>query len=134
MKKIGDENLVPNVIGCENLVPKTELVHANVTKAMFADDAPSRGTGHAYAEKALATNITLLGHERVKTKSDQDRAILDVKNKVRQHVLTELMPDESPEGGDDGDVTTEWASLAVQGQVRVMKDCLELRLRTATPP
>ena len=40
----------------------------------------------------------------------------------------------SPKGDDDGDGATEWASLAVQGQVRVMKDCLELKLRTATPP
>ncbi len=43
-------------------------------------------------------------------------------------------PYESLEGDDDGDGTTECASLAVQGQVRVMKDCLELELRTATTP
>ena len=47
---------------------------------------------------------------------------------------TEPLPGESLEGDSDGDGTTEWASLAVQGQVRVMKDCLELKLRTATPP
>ena len=47
---------------------------------------------------------------------------------------TDPAPDESLEGDDDGEGNTECASLAVQGQVRVMKDCLELKLRTATPP
>ena len=106
--EIGDDNLVPNAIGndslapseigYERIVPKTEPVRVNITKAVFANDVPSKGTGHAYAEKALATNITLLGHVRVKTQSYQERAVLDVKNKARQHALTELMPDESPEG------------------------------------
>ena len=43
-------------------------------------------------------------------------------------------PDESLEGDDDGDGTTEWASLAVQGQVCVTKDCLELKLRKDSHP
>ena len=30
--------------------------------------------------------------------------------------------------------TTEWASLAVQDQARMMTDRLELKLRTASPP
>ncbi len=100
---VGNENIVPNAVGCENLVPLTILVtHDNVTKAVFANYVPSKGTSHAYAERALAANITLLGHKRVKIQSDQEPAILDVKNKARQHALTELMPDESPEGDSDG--------------------------------
>ncbi len=115
--------------------PLTILVtHDNVTKAVFANDVPGRGTSHAYAEKALATNITLLGHEGVKIQSDQEPAIPDVKNKARQHTKTDAAPDESLEGDDDGDGTTEWASLAVQGQVCVTKDCLELKLRKDSHP
>ena len=46
--------------------PLTILVtHDNVTKAVFANVVPSRGTSDAYAERALAANITLLGHKRV---------------------------------------------------------------------
>ena len=75
-------------------MPLTVLAtHDTVTKAVFANDVPSRGTSHAYAEKAIATNITLLGHEGVKIQSDQEPAIPDVKNKARQRTQTDPAPD-----------------------------------------
>ena len=104
------------------------MLHDNVTKAVFANVVPSKGTSHAYAERALAANITLLGHRRVKIQSDQEPAILDVKNRARQHTMTELVPDESPVGDSDGNGAFERANLSVQGQVRVLKVWLELKL------
>jgi hypothetical protein len=43
--------------------------------------------------------------------------------------MTELLPDESPVGDSDGDGAIERASLSVQGQVRALKEWLELKLR-----
>ena len=60
---------------------------------MLANVVASRGTSHAYAERALAANITLLGHKRVKIQSDQEPATLDVKNKAQQHAMTEPLTD-----------------------------------------
>ena len=98
--------------------PLTILVtHDNATKAVFANVVPSRGTSHAYAERALVASITLLGHRRVKIQIDQEPATLDVKNNARQH---ELVPDESPVGDSNGTGAIERASLSVQGQVRVL--------------
>ena len=81
--------------------PLTILVtHDNVTKAVFANVVTSKGESHAYAERALAANITLLGHKRVRIQSDPEPAILDVKNKARQHTLTEHVADESLVSGE----------------------------------
>ncbi len=83
--------------------PLTILVtHDNVTKAVFANVVSSKGTSHAYAKRALAANITLLGHKRVKIQSDQEPAILDVKNQARQRTMTDLVLDERPVGDSDG--------------------------------
>ena len=45
--------------------------------------------------------------------------------------MTELVPDESPVGDSDGNGAIERTSLAVQGHVRVLKDCLQLKLGTS---
>ena len=79
---------------------------------------PSRGTSHAYAERALAASITLLGHKRVKIQSNQEPAIPGVRNKARQRTMTELVPDESPVGDSDGNGAIERANQAAQGDLR----------------
>ncbi len=128
-KKIGDDNLVPNEIGDDNLVPTeigdenlvpSEIGHDNLVPKKIGDDSlvPSEiGSDYLAPSEIGDENLVpyVIGCENLAPKSDP-------------------APDESLEGDDDGDGTTEWASLAVQGQVRVMKDCLELKLRTATPP
>ncbi len=108
-KKIGDENLVPNEIGDKNLVPN-EIGCENLEPKKSGD---------------VSFVPCDIGDENLVPSE------IGCENLVPK---TEPVPDESVEGDSDGDGTTEWASLAVQGQVRVVKDCVELKLRTATPP
>ena len=104
-----DENLVPKKIGDDNLVPN-EIGDENLVPNEIGDD---NLVPNEIGDDNLVPYV--IGCENLAPKSDP-------------------APDESLEGDDDGDGTTEWASLAVQGQVCVTKDCLELKLRTATPP
>jgi hypothetical protein len=117
--EIGKENLVQSEIGCDSLVPK-EIGCENLVPNKFGyDNLVPKETGdenlvlkNAIGDDNLAPYA--IGCENLAPKTDP-------------------APDENLEGDDDGDGTIERASLAVQGHVRVIEDCLELKLGTTIP-
>ena len=106
-KQIGDDTLAPHEIGGDNLAPNAIGYESLVPNEIGSDNLAPNDSG----DDNLVPYVT--GCENIAPKSDPAH-------------------DEGLEG--DGDGANEWASLAVQGQVYVTKNCLELKLRTATPP
>ena len=56
-----------------------------LTKAIFANVVPCKGTSHGYAQRALAHNLLSTGHQKAVLQSDQDPSIFDVQHKAGAH-------------------------------------------------
>ena len=67
---------------------KTRIIRARVV--------PQKGS-HAYGTKVLSGVIESLGHSRVTLKSDQEPAILSLKDAVKSEVRADVIMEESPE-------------------------------------
>ena len=84
---------------------------------------------HWYSIKVLSGVIESLGHSRVILKSDQEPAILALKDSVKSEVRADVIMEESPEYESRNSGEVERAVQMVQGQFRTMKDRLESRYR-----
>ena len=94
------------------------------TKVVRARVVPQKGV-QAYAVKVLGGIVDSLGYKRVLLKSDQEPAILSLKERVKNESGVEIMMEESPEYDSAGNGEVENAIQMVQGQFRTMKDGLE---------
>ena len=99
-----------------------------LTKAFFADAVPCKGTGHGYAERALAHNMLSTGHQKVILQSDQEPSIIDVKHKAGTHIPTEIVYEESPFGDSNVNGSIERANQTIQGQIRAIKGHTERQI------
>ena len=97
---------------------KTRIIRARVV--------PQKGN-HAYGIKVVSGVIESLGHSRVILKSDQEPAIISLKDAVKSEVRADVVMEESPEYESRSNGEVERAIQTIQGQFRAMKDRLESR-------
>ena len=96
------------------------------TKIIRARVVPQKGK-HWYAIKVLSGMLDSLGYKKAIFKSDQEPAILSLKEAVKNESGVTLITEESPEYDSQANGEIEVAIQMVQGQFRAMKDGLESR-------
>ena len=114
-QKEGEERGMPILVMKDR---KTRVVRARVV--------PQKGR-NAYAIKILAGMIVSLGYKKILLKSDQEPAVLALKEAVKNELGIEVIDEESPEYDSQANGEVERAIQMVQGQFRAMKDSLETR-------
>ena len=84
--------------------------------------------------RRLVAELDWLGLRRLVFKSDQEPAILALKQAVRESMPTvEFVMEESPVEEHQSNGTVEVTVLEIQNQVRVMKSALEERMKCEVP-
>ena len=102
------------------------VVKDRKTRVIRARVVPQKGN-HGYGIKVLSGVIESLGHSRVILKSDQEPALMSLKDAVKSEVRADVVLEESPEYESKSNGEVERAIQMVQGQFRTMKDRLESR-------
>ena len=69
----------------------------------------------------------MLGYRRIILKSDQEPAILALKNEIRKNIKEEVVFEESPVGESQSNGMIERAVRDVKAQIRTMKEALDAR-------
>ncbi len=85
---------------------------------------PSNGVDN-YAVETVKGTVERLGHKKIIMKSDNEPAILALKEDVRRESDVEIVMEEVPVGDHEANGLAENAVKNVQGQFRVIKDALE---------
>ena len=102
------------------------VVKDRKTRTIRPRVAPQKGS-HWYGIKVLSGIIESLGHSKVILKSDQEPALVSLKDAVKSEARVNLVLEESPEYESKSNGEVERAIQMVQGQFRTMKDRLESR-------
>ena len=102
------------------------------TGMIFARVVPRKGV-HPYAVKCLASDIARLRHQRIVLKSDDEPAIVALKEAARSERPERTVMEESPVHDSASNGAIENTIQQVQGQVRTMKDNLEARIGARIP-
>ena len=102
------------------------------TGMIFARVVPRKGV-HPYAVKCLASDIARLGHQRLVLKSDDEPAIVALKEAARSERPERVVMEESPVHDSAWNGAVENTIQQVQGQFRTMKDSLESRIDARIP-
>ena len=97
------------------------------TKMVYARVVPQKGHDD-YAIGALKRIVEQLGYKRIVMKSDNEPAILLLKDLVRKETDVEIVMEEAPVGDHQANGAAENAVKNIQGQFRALKDALETRL------
>ena len=87
---------------------------------------PTKGD-HWFAIKMVRAEIGYLGHKRVTLKSDQESAMLTLKEAVKRESPEDVSLEESPVGESQSNGMVERAIQEIQGQVRTLRDAWESR-------
>ena len=87
---------------------------------------PQKGK-HWYSVKILGGALDSLGYKRLILKSEQEPAVMNMKEAVRLESGIEIMMEESLGYGSQGNGEVDHAVQMVQGQSHTMKDALESR-------
>ena len=97
------------------------------TKWISANVVPKKGT---YPEgiRRLGEELDKLGHRRMTVKSDQEPAILSLKEATIRERHQDITTEESPVGEHASNGVVERAVQAIQGQARTFKLALEARI------
>ena len=97
------------------------------TRWISANVAPKKG---AYPEgiRRLGEELDKLGHRRMTVKSDQEPAILSLKEAAIRERRQDITTEESPVGEHASNGVVERAVQAIQGQARTFKLALEARV------
>ena len=103
------------------------LVIKDSRKKMIVSKVVPRKGVVDYAVGTLKKAIEQLGYKKIVLKSDNEPAILALKEAVRKETDVEIVTEESPVGDHQANGLAENAVKNVQGQFRVMKDALESR-------
>ena len=111
----GEERGMPILVARDR---KSKITRARVV--------PQKGR-HWYAIKVLKGIMMSLGYKRAILKSDQEPAILSLKEAVINELGIEVIEEESPEYDSRANGEIERTCQSVQNQFRVMKDGLEAR-------
>ena len=96
------------------------------TRVIRVRVVPQKGN-RWYGIKALSGVIEGLGHPKIILKSDQEPALISLKDAAKSEARVNLVMEESPEYEPRSNGEVERAIQTTQGQVRTMKDRLESR-------
>ena len=96
------------------------------TKRISAHVVPEKGR-NPHAIKILRRGIENLGYKKMILRSDQEPAIMALKESVKRERDEDIVMEESPVGESASNGSIENAVRNVQGQVRSMRDALETR-------
>ena len=115
----------------ENGMP-TIVIKDSKSKVSWARVLKRKGV-EVYSVKVLSKFLSLMGYKRIIMRSDNEPAILALKEELKKNTEVEIVPEESPayESKSNGEIERE--IQAVQEQFRVMKDGLESRLGKRIP-
>ena len=102
------------------------VVKDRKTRIVRARLVPQKGV-NGYAVKVVSGIVERLGHLKIILKSDQEPAMLALKDAVRSENRIDIVMEESPEYESKSNGEVERAIQTVQGQLRAMKDRLESR-------
>ena len=122
----------------ENVLLKILVVKDSMSKMISAHVVKSKGTeDDGYAVAKLKRDIMWLGYAKLNLKSDNEPAIVALLQEVLRGLKVEAaeqVAEVHPAPYDSkGNGSVENAVRQVQGQVRTMKRCLEIRLRRRIP-
>ena len=102
------------------------VVKDRTTRIIRSRFVPQKG--HiGYAVKVVSGILESLGHSKLIFKSDQEPAILSLKDAVKSESRIDIVMEEFPEYESKSNGEVERAIQMVQGQIRTMKDRLESR-------
>jgi hypothetical protein len=106
------------------------------SKYLVSSVVPLKGASHEFPAKRLCAFLKELGleHQDVTLKSDQEPAILDLLREVaKKRVPANTFFEESPIGESQSNGVIERGNQTVEGQIRVLKDALEMRVGGKVP-
>ena len=89
---------------------------------------PEKGE-HWHAIKVLTGNLEEVGHKRVIVRSDQEPAILKLKQAVKREASLEMVNEESPVGESPSLGSVNIHISILQGQIRTLRDAVETKYR-----
>ncbi len=97
----------------------------------FAEVVPSKGRD-PYAIKRVTQSLKALGYPRMDLKTDQEPAIMKLKEAVAKELRSDhgitMIDEESPVGEHKSNGEVENSVKRIQGMVRIHKDALEERI------
>ncbi len=99
----------------------------NKTKMVMAKVAPRTGAQESVLE-VVRKFVEQVGHDKVIMKSNGEPAILALKEAVRREASAEIVMEEAPVGDHLANRVAENAAKNAQGQFRVLKTALEIRI------
>ena len=99
------------------------------TGMMQSRVVPAKGNDK-YAIKRLVKDIELLGYKKIILKSDNEVAIMALKQAVKRERDQDIILEESPEYDSMGNGEVERQIQEVQGQIRTVKLNLEANYNT----
>ena len=106
------------------------------SKCVMASVVPMKGASHEFPAKRIRAFCREFDLESPDTimQTDQENAIQDLVTEVtRVRVPAKTIPEQYPIKSSSSDGHAESAIQAVDGQIRVLKDALEARLKTKVP-
>ena len=104
----------------------------DTTKAVIAHMVPRKGPDeHAVAR--VAQDIKNFGYRKIIFKSDQEPAILALKDEVRRALDQDVIMEASPVGESQSNGRVENAVRRVKGQVRTRKEAPDYRYKARIP-
>ena len=106
------------------------------SKMVMASVVPVKGSSHQFLARRVRAFLNELGYENldVTIKTDQEPAIKDLVNEViKLRGTAKTMKEESPVGSSASNGVIERGVQTVEGQIRVIKNALEERLKIKIP-
>ena len=103
------------------------------SKYLLSSVVPLKGASHEFPARRLCAFLRELGmeHHDVMLKSDQEPAILDLLREIsKKRLPAKTFLEESPVGASASNGVIERGNQTLAGQIRVLKDALETRLKT----
>ena len=108
------------------------VLEDDTTKAVMAHMVPRKGADE-HAVMRIVQDIKNLGYKKVIFKSDQEPAILALKEEVRRMLSQDVIMEASPVGESQSNGREENAVRRVKGQLRTIKEGLDYRYGARIP-
>ena len=104
------------------------VIRDHASKTVFSHVVPCKGTSQQYPIAQSVDDIEQLGHAKLILKSDQEPAILDLRDTIIARCKEKkisIIPENSPTGESQSNGVIERAIQDVEGMIRTLKDQLE---------
>ena len=123
--------------GNEDSFKNTILVAKHIqSKAVMCSVVPKKGSTHEFPARRTRAFCRELGleHADVIVKGDQEPALQDLVREIgRARAPAKTIPEQSPVKSSGSNGHVERAIQAVEGQIRVIKDALEAKIKVKVP-